>query len=180
MSKWQKVRWTQARQITQLMGAKESESPSPEVQPADFYASLREQGDLAEAVRFLGHALPRYEAVVWAAQAIKAMPGLSLDTGLMKAVKSWIDDPEDGKRRNVWSAAEMADEDNPERLLGYSVFLSGGSIAPQDQAPVNPAPQLCGQLASAAIIAAAHASGDPEATLGAALSAGEAIAGGGS
>jgi hypothetical protein len=158
------------------MGWKEIEAPPPEVQPIDFYSTLCRNGDLGEAVRFLAQALPRYEAILWGNKALKVISGVSGEAALLKIVQDWIDEPEDKRRRVVWSAAEAVDEDQPERLLGYAVFLSGGSIAPEDQAPVNPAPHLCGQLASAAIITAAHAGGVPDANLEAALSLGEAIA----
>lgn len=181
MVNWQKVRWTQARQITALMGLSEKEAPPPQVRPAEFYGSLRESGDLAEAVRFLGFALPRYEAVLWAAEALKASSVADDEktAALLTAIEAWIADPEDRGRRAVWSSAEMVDEDRPERLLAYAIFLSGGSIAPEEQEPVNPEPQLCGQLAAAAIIAAAHQTTAPERALVSALAAGEAIARGG-
>ena len=94
----------------------------------------------------------------------------------MAAVERWISDPDESGRRAAWSAGEAADERSPERLLSYAVFLSGGSIAPEDQAVVNPAPELSGRLAAAAVITAAYLAEQPDEHLSAALAAGEAIA----
>lgn len=173
MSDWSKVRWTQARQIAELMEMPPLARPEPDVTPERWLATQVEQGDLAGAVTFLGHALPRYEAVAWASAAILPKVG---GTALAEAIRRWLDGAEDSDRRTVWRLAEDADEDSPERLLGYAVFFSGGSIAPEDQAPVNPDPALCGRFAAAAIIKAAHRDDDPDRVLAAAITAGEGYA----
>ena len=38
----------------------------PEGNPESGYRTLRERGDLSLAIRYLGHALPRLEALAWA------------------------------------------------------------------------------------------------------------------
>lgn len=173
MSEWSKVRLTQARQIAELMEIPPRDRPEPDVTPELWLATQIDQGDLAGAVTFLGHALPRYEAVAWASAQIIPNAGGS---PLSQAIRGWLDGAEDGDRRTVWRLADEADDDSPERLLGYAVYFSGGSIAPDDQPPVNPDPALCGRFAAAAIIKAAHGGDDPDGALAAAIATGESYA----
>lgn len=174
MSEWPKVRWTQARQIAELMELPARELPAPDMTPQGWVEGRVAQGDVAGAVMFMGHALPRYEAVSWAASAVA--PAGQSPSPIAGAVARWLETSEESERRTLWTLAEQADEDNPERLLAYSVFFSGGSIAPEDQAPVNPDPALCGRFAAAAIVKSAYAQDDPDAVLSAALDRGRGIA----
>lgn len=173
MSEWPKVRWTQARQIAELMELPRRDLPDAQVTPQSWFQTRVDEGDLAGAVSFLGHALPRYEAVQWAAETLGAKAGAS---PIGAAVSRWLDTSDEADRRALWTMAEEADEDSAERLLAYSVFFSGGSIAPEDQAPVNPGPALCGRFAAAAIVKHAYRDEDPAGALGAALARGRAIA----
>lgn len=173
MSDWPKVRWTQARQITELMEVPRAAMPGAEITPQSWLDARVEQGDLAGAITFLGHALPRYEAVAWAAEIVAPKDRKS---PVAASIARWLDGAEDADRRTVWSLTQEAEDDSPERLLAYAVFFSGGSIAPEDQAPVNPEPALCGRFASAAIIKSAYRTENPEESLSAALERGRGIA----
>ena len=173
MSEWPKVRWTQARQIAELMELPRTELPDAQLTPQRWVEDKATAGDLAGAVMIMGHALPRYEVVAWAAEAIGRKPDGSPVAG---AVARWLDGSDEATRRELWALAEQVDEAAPARLLAYSVFFSGGSIAPEDQAPVNPSPALCGRFAAAAIVKHAFAGDDPDAALGAALERGRSIA----
>lgn len=175
MTDWPNVRWTQARQVALLMGVRDADAPPESVTPAAWCENLREAGRTADALTLVGLALPRFEGVVWASNMVEAMGG-ALDPQIMAAIKSWIADPDDKSRRAVWGLAETADDEGPERLLAYAVFLSGGSIAAEDQMAVNPQPDLSGRLAAAAVITAAYRTPDPPSALAAALKAGEAVA----
>ena len=80
----------------------------------------------------------------------------------------------------LWCAgraiATERDQGWPEKLLAGAIFFSGGSIAPEDVAPIQPPPAICGKLSGCAIIAAAHATGAPEPLLRTAIINGSRIA----
>ncbi len=181
MSEWRTVRWTQARQVARLLD-EDAVAPADGVPPSTWFASLQGDGRLEEAAEFLGAALPRFESVAWAARAVTAMRGEALtpgDSRAAQAVRAWIDTPDDERRRAAHAASATAGGSSPERLLGLAVFMSGGSIAPADLDAVNPQPDICGRMAAAAVIAAAHTTVDPAAALTQALAAGETLARGG-
>ncbi len=179
MNEWPIVRWTQARQLVRLLDAKAA-APAEAIVPSAWFATLVAAGQLDDAAEFLGVALPRFECVAWAMQAITAMPRADTaaagDADAARAVKAWLDNPDDDHRRAAHAAAEAADEASPEHLLGLAVFMSGGSIAPADLDAVNPEPDICGRMAAAAVITAAYATEDPATALSQALAAGDKIA----
>jgi hypothetical protein len=178
MGGWDRVPWTQARQIAQLIDPAREDLPPQSITPEAYFASLVGDKRHEEAVTFLGHAVPRFEAVQWATQAVvridpaPSAPRLQART----AIAAWIGDPDDATRRSAWSAGQAAPDSSPERLLGHAIFLSGGSIAPPDLPAVNPDPELAGRLAAAAVIMAAHRTPDAVRHLEQALADGEAIA----
>ncbi|RYD65277.1 MAG: hypothetical protein EOP58_07885 [Sphingomonadales bacterium] len=179
MSGWTKVRWTQARQVTRLLGMRDADAPAEGITPVAHFDTLRARGHRGDAVSFLGQSLPRFEGVIWAADMVATLRGDDIppaSVAVMAAIRAWIDDPSDANRRAAYAAGEQAEEDSPERLLGIAVWLSGGSLAPADLQPVNPPPESCGRLVAAAVLAAVYGSPDPDAALDRVLTAGEAIA----
>jgi len=180
---WTNIRWTEAGQIADLMELPREEVPEPDMVPRAFYLAARRRDDLETALSFLAHALPRYDAVAWAARVLErlaaaAPPDPSERQALDHALR-WIEDPSDEHRRAAFDAAESAAAESPERLLALAVFLAGGSLAPADLPAVLPEASLGGRFAACALIAAAHRSGDPNAALAGALDLGEKIAEGG-
>ncbi|MBV9931861.1 MAG: hypothetical protein JO013_13080 [Alphaproteobacteria bacterium] len=177
MADWIKVKWSEARQIAAAMDLPEGDQPDDGVAPRRWYEQLVEAGEIERAVTLLGHALPRYEGIAWAARIVEArshrvkLP--PRDQQALDRALRWVDDPTDEFRRDAFVSAEDATEGSAERLLGTAVFLSGGSIAPDDLPPVLPPPQLSGRLAASAVMVAAYGSEDPEGVLREALSAGE-------
>jgi hypothetical protein len=183
MSGWTKVRWTQARQVTRLMGVKDREAPPETVAPEAYCGTLKSSGQLHQAVSFIGHALPRFESVAWATDQVKAIRGKAPssepgDAAAFDAVVAWLEDPADPLRRTAYDASQAIAETSPEQLLGYAVFFSGGSISPEGQQPILPNPEVCGRFAAGAVMAAADAAEDGRAALAAAIAAGEALAAG--
>lgn len=177
---WNQVRWTEAHQIASLMGVDRQALPDPGVTPEDHYAQLRAADDRSAAAEFLGHALPRLEALAWSARVLEAEAGAigidrqdrqALDTSLR-----WLGDPSDANRRAARVAADAAGERSPERILAMGVFFSGGSISEPDLPPVPAAPELAGRLAASAIVLAAARSPSRGDVLDRALALGERIA----
>jgi hypothetical protein len=175
------VKWTEARQVTAVLGWPESAGdPDAEASPEAFFDALCAAGRHDDAVEFLAQALPRWEAVAWAARSVRDLdpPGQAADAAALKAALLWVQDPTEARRRAAESAAEASAPDSPARLAALAAFFSGGSVAPDDAEPL-PAPRdAAGKLAAGAILVASARSPDMDAALQACLSAGAEIASG--
>jgi len=180
MNGWNKVKWTEARQILQGMDLEEERLTDPDVDPRSFFNQLREAGKGELAIRYLGQALPRYEAVGWAALGINAQASAAtlgpIERQALDHSLRWVEEPTDGHRRAAQEAAERAKAGSAEWLLGQAVLLSGGSIAPPDLAAVIPPHATCGNLASAALLVACHRDLLPDKAVSAMLDAGDKVA----
>lgn len=180
MDSWTTVKWTEARQIVDAMEMDAAGRPASGVDPKSYYQKLRDNGDLDQAVSYLGHALPRFEAVAWAAYVLQTRAAQKklppADRQALDRVLRWLEEPTDEFRRAAFAASEAATRSSPESLLGLAVFMSGGSLGPPEFPAVNPPTEVCGRVAAAAIVIAAHQSGDPKQAMLAALDAGEKVA----
>ena len=183
MSGWDQVRWTEARQIAALTGADEDELPEAGIEPRAHWQARRQAGALEEAVGFLGHALPRFEALAWAGRILEEEARdrtlRPRDRQALDYALRWVGDPNDDRRRAAMEAADEASERSPERLLAMAVFFSGGSISQPDLPPILPPPEAAGRLAANAIALAAHRSGDAPGVFARALDMGDRVATGG-
>jgi hypothetical protein len=177
---WDQVKWTTARQVADLMKLDPALLDDPEADPETGYRKLREHGDLAVAVRYLGHALPRSEAVAWAAHLLQEWSGStrpnSAERQALDCVQRWLEEPGEEFRRAAHEAGERADAKSAERLLTDAVFMSGGSISEPDLPPVQPPQQVCGSLAAASILLAAYRTASPADALAQACDVGEKVA----
>lgn len=182
MADWRRVKWSEARQVLDILGAadaaNEAEAKKP---PLDYFNHLREAGRLGEAVKFLGQALPRLEAVGWAARTVRDLEPDGLDRNrpesrALRAALLWLADPTEGRRRAALDASEACDTSSPESLAAKAAFFSGGSIAPAEAQPL-PAPRdAAGRFASGAVMLAAARRSDMAEALTRALDAGARIA----
>jgi hypothetical protein len=176
MVRWTRVKWTEAQQVTEQLDWPADDGAS--AQPEAYFEQLRTKGRLHDAACFLAQALPRHEAVAWAARAVRDL-GPSPAAGEAEALKAallWVQDPSETRRRAAWTASEQASDDSPERFAALAAFFSGGSIAPAECAPV-PAPRdTAARFAAAAVVLAAVRSGDQDGGLARALDAGEGLA----
>lgn len=176
MVRWTRVKWTEAQQVTEQLDWPADAGAA--AHPEAYFETLRRDGRLHDAACFLAQALPRHEAVAWAARAVRDL-GASARPGEAEALKAallWVQDPSETRRRAAWSASEQAPDDSPERFAALAAFFSGGSIAPPDCAPV-PAPRdTAARFAAAAVTLAAVRSGDPDGGLARALDAGDSLA----
>lgn len=163
MNDWTMVKLTEARQVAALIGIDEDDWPMASVGVRDRYAALRRQGTLGAAVEYLGHALPRREAVSWAGRLLDdesrrieltRRSRLALDSAMR-----WIGEPTDAHRRAAHDAARAISKAAPERFLGLAVFYSGGSVGGTG-APLAPPLHACSRFAVSAIEQAAYRSAD--------------------
>lgn len=175
---WPEVRWTEAAQIVELI-EDGSEPPTPDVSPRAHFVALRQAGDRLRAVAFIGHALPRFEALAWAARVLEDEAGQALpqpDRQALDHALRWLGEPTEAGRREAMAAGERAGERSPERTLAFAVFMSGGSLADPDLPPVPPPAHLAGQLAAVAVTVAAYRAAEPDAVLDRALDLGDKLA----
>ena len=178
---WNRVKWTEAAQVWAAMELGDGVPPPAGVSPRDYWAERRAAGDLEWASAFVAHALPRFEAVAWAARFLdERANGLPpLDRQALDHALRWLGEPTEAHRIAAGDAGDAAGPRSAERLLAAAAFMSGGSIAPPDLPPVLPAPELCGRLAAAAVAIAAHRDADRAGAFERALDLGDAVANGG-
>ena len=181
MAAWRRVKWSEAGQVLAVLGVKEPFRAEASQPPEAYFNSLVAAGRYAEAVKFLGQALPRLEAVGWAARVVRDIEPKDLDRArpeakALRAALFWLSDPTESRRRAASDAAEGCDQTAPEVMAALAAFFSGGSISPPDCPPL-PAPRdAAGRFAAGAVLLAAARRPDMEASLLAALNQGAVIA----
>lgn len=180
---WSRVRWTEARQVARLLNwPVRPGDPDGGLPPAAYFDSLRQAGRQMEAAEFLGQALPRWEAVAWAARAVRDVGAgkdrAPAEASALNAALLWVQDPTENRRRSAFDAAEAADATSPERLAALAAFYSGGSIAPPDCEPLPAPKEAAGRFAAGAVLVAALSAPGGPAALAACLDSGAALASG--
>lgn len=175
---WTRSAWTDAAMLAEAVNPRKVSPDAAGKLPHEWYASLLETNRLFEAVEFVAHALPRYECAVWAAQALLELGVVDRLDPVMVGVLRWIDEPSDALRRACHELAEASRSDSPAIMLAQAVFLSGGSLAPEDLAPVLPPPDVCAKLAAGAVLSGAYACKVPDVALRTVLRLGEAMVAG--
>jgi hypothetical protein len=163
---WSRVRWTEASQLAAILGwPADAEGPDQALEPQAFFQALREGGRAVQAAQFLGVALPRWEAVAWAARSVRDLTSDDArgpaEAEALKRALLWVQDPSDARRRAAFEAAEGADSASPERLAALAAFFSGGSMTPDNCEAVQTPPEIAGKLAAGAVLAAAFAAQEP-------------------
>ncbi|MGA0603169.1 DUF6931 family protein [Caulobacter sp. KR2-114] len=174
MGRWAKVRWTEAGQVARLLGWAAPDDPL--AAPDAFFDDLRSAGRLREAAYFLGQALPRYEAVVWASAAVRHLSPPDQQDPALDAALAWVSDPSEPRRRAAYEAASAADPQSPGRVAALAAYFSGGSISPEGQAAVPAPPTTAGRLGAAAVVMAAVRTDNHSGALAWALDQGNRIA----
>jgi hypothetical protein len=180
MGSWNHVTWTQASQVAELMDLDLSFLQDPEADPETAYRSLRDRGDVAVALRYLALALPRLEAVAWAARTLRDWVGKDpprvAERQALDSVLRWLEEPSDEYRRAAHEAGRRAPRNSAGQVLSDAVFMSGGSISEPDLPPVQPPLHACGSFAAAALLAGAYETSNPAEALVAACDAGDKVA----
>ena len=175
MAPWTRSTWTDAGQIAAIV---DPENPPIEAngQPLHvWHAELVGRGELASALEFMAHGMSRYDCVAWAARSAIALNIVDRTDPLVVTVLQWIDNPDDPLRRAAGAAAETVTKDTPAKLLCLAVWFSGGSLTPEELAPVLPPADVCARLAAASLLVGANAQPDPEKALNEILEFGEAM-----
>lgn len=120
-------------------------------------AKIVEAGMMADAARFMAHALPKREAVWWACMCARATEpeAPAPDADALVAAEAWVRKPEEDLRRAAMAAAEAAGFRSPEAWAAVGAFWSGGSMAPPGQPVVPPADHLTGVAVAGSVSLAA-------------------------
>ena len=173
---WTRSPWADAGQLAGEIDPDDIPPAAVGQPPHAWYAQLCADGVLHKAAMFLAHALPRYECVVWGAQALLDMGAIERHDPVTNAVLRWIDQPGDALRREAGERAAATRRESPARTLAEAVMFSGGSLAPAEYATVLPPEGACALMVAAALMAGAGQTGDYRARMQRALALGEAIA----
>ena len=177
---WGAVRLTEARQVAALMGVDVDNRPLADVPVRAHYDALRAGNQRSAALQYLGHALPRLEAIAWAARIVAdtaaADPPPRRARHALDVALRWLEEPTEAHRRAAGDAAEAISQPVAERLLASAVFFSGGSIVAANAAPVVPPEHVAARYAVGAIDEATRRATDPVAAIETALMLGERIA----
>ncbi|EGI55433.1 hypothetical protein SUS17_1801 [Sphingomonas sp. S17] len=177
---WDAVRLTEARQVLALMGVDRDEWPPATLSVIAHYDALRAANRRSAALDYLAHALPRLEAIGWAARVVsdaaRRDPPPPRRRHALDVALRWLDAPSEEHRRAAGDAADVIPRPVPERLLASAVFFSGGSIAAPGQPAVPPPEHVPARYVAGAIDATCRQASDPAAAFTAALALGEAVA----
>jgi hypothetical protein len=136
----------------------------PEALPQAYVELLVRNEELADAVRFLAHALPKREAVWWAWFCARKASGPDAPPNIrasLSATEKWIVQPNDENRRNAMTAAEEATFGTPAGCAGLGAFFSSGSLGPPDTPPNPPGEFMTAKAVAGAVMLAAVAT-EPE------------------
>ena len=126
--------------------------------PAQFLTALMDAKKFPDAVKFLAHAMPKREAVAWAAACARDIAGPNPPPKILNALNAtdaWVQNPSEQNRRAAEAAYQVAEVSTPAGCAALSAFLSGGSLAPPNVPAVPPADHLTAHAASGAVTLAA-------------------------
>jgi hypothetical protein len=178
MPDWNTIKLTETDQVMERMEHPVPDGATPNIYA--YYNALKDTGQLREALSFLGHALPNFEAAGWAAHYVHSQSFqhkiLPQDTLALDSALRWIGEPCEEYRRAAESAANSATDNSPEQALALAVFMSGGSISVPHFATVLPPPMLCNRFAVSAILSAIYRNEKPADQFANVLTLGETIA----
>jgi len=123
---------------------------------------LLDAGLAVDAVRLVASALPPREGVWWAWTAAAHAAKLAGATGVdpsaaaaLAAAERWMVTPDDGCRRSAWAAAQQAGLETPAGNAAGAAFMTGGSVAPAELAPVPPPPGIHATMVFVAVVSSA-------------------------
>jgi Family of unknown function (DUF6931) len=136
----------------------------PDLSPRQYVDLLAEKQSFPPAIRFLAHALPKKEAVLWACSCVRETAGakpLPAATAALEAAERWVRSPTEDNRRAAMPAAQAAGLATAAGSAALAAFVSGGSLGPPNVPPVPPPENMTGQVAGGAVLLAAIES-EPE------------------
>jgi hypothetical protein len=146
------------------LGEKAKALPQAGLSPGAFLERLVNERHFPDAIRFLAFALPKREAIWWAARCARSVGGTALaleQQAALQVAERWCLAPTEELRRSALAASEKAQLKSPAGCTALAVFFSGGSLAPPDVPVVPPAEDLTARTVVGAVLMAAVVS-EPE------------------
>ncbi|WP_236687862.1 DUF6931 family protein [Jannaschia aquimarina] len=112
--------------------------PRDDEDAMDFLFRLRSSTTPEEAVTFTAFAALPQMAVWWGYECIRSLPEAieARDRDLLALIAAWTAQPTNDLRHRTMEVSLYAPVRSPAVMLGLAVGWSGGSIAPNDPAPV--------------------------------------------
>jgi hypothetical protein len=130
----------------------------PEMTPRGFLDLLTKEERYPAAVQFLSRALPKPEAIWWGLLCVREAVGKDPSPRVraaLEGVERWVSNPSEENRRATMPLGEAAGLATPAGSLAMATFVSGGSLGPENVAPVPPPEELTSRLVGAAVMIAA-------------------------
>lgn len=122
----------------------------------EFFGKLLENKLYIDAVKFLAHALPKHETILWACNCLQQNELLtSVNEKILEDAKNWLKNPSENFRQVIEKSNNLSDFANPLTWLALAIFWSEGSLTGPDEPIVVPAPTLTAQASAGAIMLAA-------------------------
>lgn len=140
------------------LGEKAALLPRDGFAPAAFLERLMTERQFLDAIRFLAYALPKREAIWWAARCARLVAGTALppeQQSALEIMERWCAQPSEELRRAAMAASEKAQLKTPAGCAALAVFFSGGSLAPPNAPVVPPADDLTARTVAGAVLMAA-------------------------
>lgn len=141
-----------------LEGLELSEASAPQRRAGDDARALFERlagaGLAIDALKVAAAALPKREAVWLALRCVQSLANDAtppVQRAALDAARTWVDEPNDERRRATNDAAEKAGLDKPFGCVALAAYMSGGSLGPPDVPPIPPAEFLCGVASGLAL-----------------------------
>lgn len=128
--------------------------------PKEYFDLLLEHGLLADALRFLAHALPKREAVWWACLCLRSTLDGEVEpeeVAPLEAGEAWVMSQSEESRQRAMQAAEATEYATAAGWAAAGAAWSGGSLAEPDLDEVPPGETLTAKAVTAAVMLAAAA-----------------------
>jgi len=132
---------------------------NPQQSPKEFLDLLNGDECFPDAIKFLAIWLPKAKAVAWAGQCLRDTFGDELpvqDEAAIQAAECWSAEPTEENRLAAGAAGEAIGNEGAAGLLTLAAFVSEGSMAAPDLAPVPPPEGLTARIISAALTLAVY------------------------
>lgn len=137
--------------------------PSPNQTPAQHLATLRQNHQSEEAIKFLAHGMPERESTWWAVQSAKKAgnPANLSDQAAIQAAETWVRNPNPATQQQAALAAARTDYQTPGAWAAQAAAWSepSATVPPVPTGatlPGSPAmPRLTPQAVSGAVMLAA-------------------------
>ena len=151
-----KITHVNAAELVAGSAIEESVAPLLEDGPdaKTLVARMVEKSMFLDAARFIVLALPPRETTwlgcLTARYAAEEKPLSKIDQGALESAERWVYEPSEENRRAAERAIEDADYTTPAALAALSAFYSGGSIAGDDDNPLDAPSGVSAKLIDAA------------------------------